>query len=397
MKHRRLLCGRDPNESPLATMLVAAIAAHTGLRAAGTPHPDAATPWLEQRATLADLLTETGADPRAARRALAELEDAGTARLTKGIRGRVEAQIACPAILAARWTVVRRRVAFDQAIRSARLAPPYALLAAWVAGQTRRQHASTRATRAGLADILGMPVRTVRRALAAVDSSGLVQRWVHADRIVLAAPRDRCKNGPPTGAETAPPRTDLAPVQNRSRTGADSDPHRCNSGPPPVQERSPTGANSVPEAPFSPFTPCTPLRACARGGGAAHEDAEAEPRHEVAGELCEILAGTQLRSRTPARFRNPFLDARSAELAADGMQPGDLQLLIEAAGRFTNGDQAALLGTWLDNGRAWREVLIDLRHEQKERVRRAQGPNRPEPLLAASVLDAITSSTRAQQ
>ncbi|MCA8951682.1 MAG: hypothetical protein KDE27_19395 [Planctomycetes bacterium] len=394
MKCARLLCGRDPAESPLATLLLAAIAAMSGLTAEGEQQPRAKTSWLEVRVTVAELVTETGADPRAARRALDELVAAGVITLAAGPRGRAEARIVCPALLAARWGVVRRRVAFDQALRQARLAPPYALLAAWVDGQTRAAHPVVRTTRGSVASMLGLTVHMVRRALAAADGSGVIGRTVHDDRLVLWSTRDRCRSAPPTGAILHHPRGRSAPVQDCLRTGADLHPHRGGSATPPVQICPSTGADLHHATP-SPRLPRLPRRARAPAREAAAAPAEAEPERLTAAavELAEAIRASGYRSRTPRKWRDLAIDRRARELAAEGLTVAGFAALVAAAARESMGDPDALLAVWID-GRLWSAVLADL--EQAQRARRATGRPEGEPKLAASTLDDALPARRSQ-
>ncbi|MBM4064023.1 MAG: hypothetical protein FJ265_23425, partial [Planctomycetes bacterium] len=166
-RFRSLLVGHDPNGSPESTLVLAAWAAFGGRCANGDPMPGAVS---VPSPTLRELARELGLHVGAVRRGVRGLLAAGA------LRDEADELVVVPEELARRWADARRRVRLPASVRQLGLRSEPLLLAALVFGQADGRGRLCLGIDF-LAERLGLPRRTLQRALTTCRQAGAVHTW----------------------------------------------------------------------------------------------------------------------------------------------------------------------------------------------------------------------------
>ncbi|MCC7398673.1 MAG: hypothetical protein IT455_16520 [Planctomycetes bacterium] len=230
-----LLVGHDPRDPAAATLALAAVAGINGLRADGQPMPGA--DGAGRPATIGSIAAEIGLDRKAVRRGIDHLRAVGAvARTDAGI-------LAVPTALASRWADPRRRLRLAATVRQLGLRAEVLLLAGLVAGQVdQRGQFALGVDRIG--ERLGLPRRTVQRALATGEAASAIRRWVApvGRGVLVLAVGDPSRSGAlgpsrsgALGRSRIVGSDDAEPRPSRSGAGGRPDPARVpsRSGAPP--------------------------------------------------------------------------------------------------------------------------------------------------------------------
>ncbi|MFN7591162.1 MAG: hypothetical protein ACK501_19035 [Planctomycetota bacterium] len=178
---RLLFVGHDPRLSPESSIVLAAVAARNGLRCDGAEMEgrtdDNLTHDSGRAAALAWVVRETGLCIGAVRRGARDLVAAGHAYRDPEAVGWSNAGLfAVPAALAARWAELRRRLRFDQRVRSLGMRAEPLLLAGLVLGQLLPSGKLPLGI-GYLSERTGLARRTVQRALATAERFGALHKW----------------------------------------------------------------------------------------------------------------------------------------------------------------------------------------------------------------------------
>jgi hypothetical protein len=372
-RFRTLLVGHLPSDPAEATLVLAAAAALCGLRSDGSPMPEA----RPHAPSLREIAAELGLAVSAVRRGVRHLEQCGAVRHDDGVHVAAEA-------LAARWQDVRQRCRLTAEARSHGLRAAPLLLAALVAGQIDERGRLCLGRRF-LSERLGLPQRTLDRALATVCQAGVLHRWTVGNgfgggQMFLALGPSR--SGEPEGGNGR----DLAsrngePAVTKRRTGRAETANR----PSRRGERHPDCH------PDNPDTPDARVRA--RGASPAAADPHpAEPETKPATErdpaqaLMSAVLRTSLRSKLRPFDRLRFAAQLVPALRRTGMVAEDLDALWALAQvRSREDDPGGLLTHWLAGD--WRGVLdeqvMKRRHaDALARARAAQGRGDGEIVMA---------------
>ncbi|MBL8738881.1 MAG: hypothetical protein JNL12_20800 [Planctomycetes bacterium] len=179
---RTLVVGHDPRWSPEASIVLAAVAARNGLTCEGADMEgrtgDSVTHDAGRAASLAWVARETGLCIDAVRRGALDLVEAGHAYRDPDTAGGSNAGLfAVPAALAARWAEPRRRLRFDQRVRSLGMRARPMLLAGLVLGQVVPSSGKVALGLDYLCERTGLPRRTLQSALAAAQKVGALHKW----------------------------------------------------------------------------------------------------------------------------------------------------------------------------------------------------------------------------
>lgn len=328
-----LLGVRAPTEPAEASIVFAALAALAGYRADGEPMPGA--PDVGRPASLREIAAELGVHVGAARRGVAHLIACGAAsREASGIR-------LMPATLAERWSRPWQRLRLVAGVRALGLRAEALVLAAAVAAATHgRADGQWRMGLVRLGGALGMPRRTVQRAIATAADAGAIRRWiapVGRGLLVLApgTPEIDTRSAPEHDARSAPEHDDAA-TKNPPIALASPSERRV---PAPVPSRSGAASRRVP-------APLASRNGARYSGRTEYPDSpDALPRAEgetrPAAEAAPIPVAPKL-PPPPARRPMPFLQ-RPALSGKATLEDWLVQLVKRGVERLRGPDVAALL------------------------------------------------------